>query len=71
VTVVLVTHFLEEAERLCDRVAVMDRGRVVALDSPEGLKGRFGGATTPAYGMDEPGSLETAYLAITDRQGWE
>ncbi|MET7671994.1 ABC transporter ATP-binding protein [Micromonospora luteifusca] len=37
VTVVLVTHFMEEAERLCDRVAVIDRGRVVALDSPAGL----------------------------------
>ena len=37
VTVVLVTHFMEEAERLCDRVAVLDAGRVVALDSPAGL----------------------------------
>jgi ABC-2 type transport system ATP-binding protein len=34
VTVVLVTHFMEEAERLCDRVAVIDAGRVVALDTP-------------------------------------
>ncbi|MFC0431700.1 ABC transporter ATP-binding protein [Kutzneria buriramensis] len=37
VTVVLVTHFMEEAERLCDRIAVIDRGRVVALDTPAGL----------------------------------
>jgi ABC-2 type transport system ATP-binding protein len=37
VTIVLVTHFMEEAERLCDRVALLDRGRVVALDSPAGL----------------------------------
>jgi ABC-2 type transport system ATP-binding protein len=37
VTVVLVTHFMEEAERLCDRLAVIDDGRVVALDSPSGL----------------------------------
>ncbi|MEU8256016.1 ABC transporter ATP-binding protein [Micromonospora inaquosa] len=37
VTIVLVTHFMEEAERLCDRVAVIDRGRVVALDSPAGM----------------------------------
>jgi ABC-2 type transport system ATP-binding protein len=36
-TVVLVTHFMEEAENLCDRVAVVDRGRVAALDSPQGL----------------------------------
>ncbi|MCF0092445.1 ABC transporter ATP-binding protein [Micromonospora sp. MH99] len=37
VTIVLVTHFMEEAERLCDRIAVIDRGRVVALDTPTGL----------------------------------
>jgi ABC-2 type transport system ATP-binding protein len=37
VTVVLVTHFMAEAERLCDRIAVIDDGRVVALDTPAGL----------------------------------
>ena len=36
-TVVLVTHFMEEAERLCDRVAVVDAGRIVALDTPVAL----------------------------------
>jgi ABC-2 type transport system ATP-binding protein len=40
VTVVLVTHFMEEAERLCDRVAVVDAGRVVAIDTPAGLVSR-------------------------------
>jgi ABC-2 type transport system ATP-binding protein len=34
---VLVTHFMDEAEHLCDRVAVVDRGRVVALDAPQRL----------------------------------
>jgi ABC-2 type transport system ATP-binding protein len=37
VTIVLVTHVMEEAERLCDRVALIDHGRVVALDTPAGL----------------------------------
>ncbi len=37
VTIVLVTHFMEEAERLCDRLAVIDHGEVVALDTPGGL----------------------------------
>jgi ABC-2 type transport system ATP-binding protein len=37
VTIVLVTHFMEEAERLCDRVALIDAGRVVALDTPAAL----------------------------------
>jgi ABC-2 type transport system ATP-binding protein len=36
-TVVLTTHYMEEAERLCDRVAVMDHGRIIALDSPSDL----------------------------------
>ena len=37
VTIVLVTHFMEEAEHLCDRVALVDSGRVVALDTPAAL----------------------------------
>jgi len=37
VTILLVTHFMEEAERLCDRVALIDAGRVVAIDTPAGL----------------------------------
>jgi ABC-2 type transport system ATP-binding protein len=36
-TVVLVTHFMDEAENLCDRVAIVDRGRIVASDTPQGL----------------------------------
>src|SRR6202011_3192719 len=41
VTVVLVTHFMEEAERLCDRVAIVDAGRIIAMDSPAGLVSRI------------------------------
>ncbi|WP_298324383.1 ABC transporter ATP-binding protein [Haloactinopolyspora sp.] len=40
VTIILVTHFMDEAERLCDRLAVIDSGRVVAVDSPAGLVDR-------------------------------
>ncbi len=36
-TVLLVTHYMEEAERLCDRVALIDHGRIIALDTPHGL----------------------------------
>ncbi|GAA2757436.1 ABC transporter ATP-binding protein [Actinopolymorpha rutila] len=43
VTIVLVTHFMAEAERLCDRLAVIDSGRVVAVDTPAGLATRAGG----------------------------
>ena len=41
-TLVLTTHYLEEAERLCARLAIMDRGRVVALDAPAALLTRLG-----------------------------
>ena len=36
-TILLTTHFMEEAERLCDRVAIMDKGKIAALNSPENL----------------------------------
>ena len=36
-TVFLTTHFMEEAERLCDRVAIIDHGKIVALDTPNNL----------------------------------
>jgi ABC-2 type transport system ATP-binding protein len=42
VTVILVTHFMEEAERLCDRIAVFSEGRIAALDTPAGLTARAG-----------------------------
>jgi ABC-2 type transport system ATP-binding protein len=42
-TVVLVTHYMDEAEQLCDRIAVVEGGRVVATDTPQGLIARFGG----------------------------
>ncbi|MBD3412913.1 MAG: ATP-binding cassette domain-containing protein [Candidatus Aminicenantes bacterium] len=41
-TVVLTTHFMEEAERLCDRVLIMDHGRIITLDSPENLVKKLG-----------------------------
>ncbi len=46
VTVVLVTHFMEEAERLCDRVAMIHSGRVVAVGSPASLASSAGGLQT-------------------------
>ncbi len=42
-TVMLTTHYMEEAEKLCDRVAIIDYGRIVALDSPQELKNKVAG----------------------------
>jgi ABC-2 type transport system ATP-binding protein len=54
VTVLLVTHFMEEAQRLCDRIAVIDQGRVAALDTPAGLIRRSAGATVISFTPSEP-----------------
>ncbi|WP_344363909.1 ABC transporter ATP-binding protein [Streptomyces gobitricini] len=57
VTVLLVTHFMEEAQRLCDRIAVIDKGRVAALDTPAGLIRRATVSTvisfTPSAPLDD------------------
>jgi ABC-2 type transport system ATP-binding protein len=56
VTIVLVTHFMPEAERLCDRVAVIEAGRVLVTGTPAELLERAGSST-----------LEDAYVALTGR----
>jgi ABC-2 type transport system ATP-binding protein len=54
ITVLLTTHYLEEAHRLADRVAIVNAGRLVALDTPDRLTGRSGGAVrfVAAPGID-------------------
>jgi len=49
VTIILVTHFMEEAERLCDRVALIDSGRVVALGTPASLAAQARGGKTVRF----------------------
>ncbi|MGW3450408.1 ATP-binding cassette domain-containing protein [Streptomyces sp. NPDC001076] len=72
VTVLLVTHFMEEAQRLCDRVAVIDRGRVAALDTPAGLIRRSAGATvisfTPSAPLDDHDLAALPALASIERK---
>jgi ABC-2 type transport system ATP-binding protein len=58
VTVLLVTHFMEEAQRLCDRIAVIDQGRITALDTPRGLISRTAGATVMSFTPSAPVNLE-------------
>lgn len=59
-TVVLVTHFMDEAEALCDRVAVVDQGRLVALDSPQALIRSLHAESSLSFGTEngfDPASL--------------
>lgn len=43
ITIILTTHYMEEADYLCDRVAIIDRGKILAIDSPDNLKETIGG----------------------------
>ncbi|TMR38628.1 ABC transporter ATP-binding protein [Actinomadura geliboluensis] len=54
VTVLLVTHFMEEAQRLCDRIAVFKQGRLAALDTPAGLIRRSAGGTVLSFTPSRP-----------------
>jgi ABC-2 type transport system ATP-binding protein len=60
-TIVLTTHDLDEAERLCDRIALINDGRIVAEDAPEGLKARV----AEEYGLAP--TLESVFMTFTGR----
>src|SRR5439155_9183255 len=68
VTVVLVSHFMDEVEELCDRVAILERGRIAALDTPGGLVDRAGGEYRvrfrPMAQPDKPGLDEQSLAAL-------
>ena len=53
-TVLLTTHFMEEAERLCDRIAILDQGRIVALDSPANLIHNLGREDRIIFSVENP-----------------
>jgi ABC-2 type transport system ATP-binding protein len=65
-TIVLTTHYMEEADRLCQRVAIMDHGRILALDSPEGLKRTVGGDTIVRISASEEPERLAAHLREMD-----
>jgi ABC-2 type transport system ATP-binding protein len=73
VTILLVTHFMAEAERLCDRVALIDHGRIVALDTPSGLAAQAQGGKTvrflPSAPFDDRLLSELPEVARVEREG--
>jgi len=73
VTVILTTHYMEEADRLCDRVAIIDFGRIVALDTPKGLKRALGGGIVrlKAEGGDLDSVRRLEYVVrVEERDGY-
>lgn len=65
-TIFFTTHVLEEAEYLCDRIAVINEGRIVEIDTPENLKRRFGSAKAVEFKLLEGRSpeMETALAGL-------
>ena len=73
-TVVLTTHFMDEAQTLCDRIAIMDHGRIIAEDTPTGLVGMLGASATIECALAPAIAPEAlrALLNVTDaRTGTE
>jgi ABC-2 type transport system ATP-binding protein len=67
-TIVITTHYIEEAERLCDRVAIVDHGKVIALGTPQELKNRSGDKTRIEVQLTRPEPPDTlrALEGVTD-----
>lgn len=70
-TVVLTTHYMDEAERLCDRVAVIDHGKVIALGTPRELIARLGGEHVVEFTVDGdlPADVKAACAGLPTAQG--
>jgi ABC-2 type transport system ATP-binding protein len=56
ITIILTTHYLEEADYLCDRVAIIDHGRIKVMDTPKKLRGSIGGSVV-SIGSSDAGKL--------------
>src|SRR6266404_2731609 len=70
-TIVLTTHYIEEAEKLCDRVAIVDHGKVIATGTPRDLKAHSGGTTRIEVRLSKPasnGALGTLEGAVDARE---
>jgi ABC-2 type transport system ATP-binding protein len=67
VTVILTTHYMDEAELLCDRVAIMDDGQIVAIDSPKNLVKQLLGRGFKKKQHVEQADLEDVFIDLTGR----
>jgi ABC-2 type transport system ATP-binding protein len=66
-TIILTTHYMEEAQNLCDRVAIMDDGKIVALDTPEQLIKQLLARGFKAHTVIPPATLEDVFIDLTGK----
>ena len=66
-TILLTTHYMEEADQLCNRVAIMDHGKILALDTPRALKQSVGADTIVTVKAD--GDIDRVREAHRDGRG--
>jgi ABC-2 type transport system ATP-binding protein len=67
-TVVLTTHYMEEAESLCDRVAIIEKGQIIALDSPAALIDRLIASGFQRKTVVKEATLEDVFLSLTGHE---
>ncbi|HUD06706.1 MAG TPA: ABC transporter ATP-binding protein [Candidatus Saccharimonadales bacterium] len=67
ITVILTTHYMEEAELLCDRVAIMDKGRIISLDSPDNLVTQLLKKGFKKHEKVKEADLEDVFLDLTGK----
>ncbi|HSX37017.1 MAG TPA: AAA family ATPase, partial [Patescibacteria group bacterium] len=67
VTVLLTTHYMDEAEMLCDRVAVMDNGKIIALDTPKNLIQQLLKRGFKKEQQVEQANLEDVFIDLTGK----
>lgn len=67
-TVVITTHYMDEAEQLCDRVAIVERGRIIALDTPDGLIDQLVSTGFERKKEVKQANLEDVFLNLTGRE---
>ncbi len=73
-TTLITTHYMDEAERLCDRIAVVDRGKVIAVGTPDELIARLGGDHVIEFALENPaesqdGPLKESYSELPSVTG--
>ena len=67
ITVILTTHYMEEAEVLCDRVAIMDKGKIIAMDTPKNLIHKLLDKGFKKQQHVEQANLEDVFIDMTGK----